>query len=167
MEHIENWKPEKTYYQYDKVLYKNNIYMCKVERLCGERPPSESIFWGCYSHFSEQEEKDNITKIGGNHIGNVSGDNVVIYGNNTGNITANGNKSVVVVFGNVTGDITANQVLRLDNSDSEAVKAMFLDKQGKAIKQENYSATNVLREKSFRDEQGVQIFGTMILDKQG
>ena len=67
----------------------------------------------------------------GNHIGNISSDNVVIYGNNTGDISANGNKSVVVVFGNVIGNITAEQVVRFDNLYKEAIKEIALKTQGK------------------------------------
>ena len=81
-------------------------------------------------NLNKKQEKE-MKKICGDHIGNISGDNVVIYGDNTGNISANGEKSVVVVFGDVTGSITAEQVIRFDNSNMDAVKAMVLKERGK------------------------------------
>ena len=73
--------------------------------------------------------------IRGNHIGSIFGDNVVIYGDNEGDISASGEKSVIVVFGDVTGNITADRVIRLNNTNTypewvQAVKAMTSEKQG-------------------------------------
>lgn len=82
-----------------------------------------------------KEENKPLKMIRGNHIGSISGDNVVIYGDNEGDISASGEKSVVVVFGDVTGSITADRVIRLDNTNTypewvQAVKAMTSKKQG-------------------------------------
>lgn len=132
MEHIRDWEEATYYYNGDKVRYKGNIYICNIssgkkkESFKSFSAPPYSPFW----KFLKQEKEDNITKIGGNHIGNISGDNVIVYGNNTGNISANSNKSVVVVFGDVIGSITAEQVVRFDNLNMEAVKTMILDKTG-------------------------------------
>lgn len=159
---IKNWKENKLYTQYDKVRYKGNIYMCEANRLEGSTPPSESMWWKeCGSYNDDSDKKTTTTKVNNDRIGDIKADNVIIYGNHTGNISAPGEKSVVVIFGDVTGDITANQVIRLDNSDSEAVKAMFLNKQGKAIKQENCSATNILQGECFFNSDGTKIIGTM------
>ena len=84
-----------------------------------------------YEEQKKEQQKKEPKMIRGDHIGNISGDNVVIYGDNTGNISANGEKSVVVVFGDVTGSITAEQVIRFDNSNMDAVKAMVLKERGK------------------------------------
>lgn len=64
-------------------------------------------------------------KVNNDKTGDITADNVVIYGNHTGNISAHGEKSVVVIFGDVTGDITANQVIRLDKSNMEAGKHLI------------------------------------------
>ena len=58
----------------------------------------------------------------GDHIGNIKADNVVVYGNNTGNIIANGEKSVVVVFGDVIGNIEADQVIHVHDVDKTKIK---------------------------------------------
>lgn len=132
MEHIRDWEEETYYYNGDKVRYKGNIYICNIrsgkkeESFKSFSAPPHSPFW----KFLKQEKEDNITKIGGNHIGNISGDNVIVYGNNTGNISAKDNKSVVVVFGNVIGNITAEQVVRFDNLYKEAIKEIALKRQG-------------------------------------
>jgi len=132
---IKDWEKDKLYTKYDKVRYKGYVYICDADNLNGSTPPSESIWWKkCGSYNDDSDKKPATIKVNNDRTGDVIADNVVIYGNHTGDISASGEKSVVVIFGNVTGDITANQVIRLDNSDSEAVKAMFLDKQGKAIK---------------------------------
>jgi hypothetical protein len=130
---IEEWKENKIYTQYDKVRYKNHIYMCKAGRLESSIAPPQSQWWEECGSYNDDSDKKSVTiKVNNDRTGDVKADNVVIYGSHTGDISANGEKSVVVVFGDVTGDITANQVIRLDNSDSEAVKAMFLEKQGQA-----------------------------------
>lgn len=126
---IKKWKENEIYTLYDKVRYKGNIYMCKAGRLEGSAPPSESLWWEeCGSYNDDSDKKPTTIKVNNDRIGDITADNIVIYGNHTGNISANGEKSVVIIFGDVTGDITANQVIRLDDSDSKAVKAMFLDK---------------------------------------
>lgn len=130
---IEKWKENKIYTQYDKVRYKGHIYMCKAGRLESSISPPQSQWWEeCGNYNDDSDKKSTTIKVNNDRTGDVKADNVVIYGNHTGNISANGEKSVVVIFGDVTGDIIANQVIRLDNSDSEAVKAMFLEKQGQA-----------------------------------
>lgn len=78
----------------------------------------------------QKKQEKEMKIIRGNHIGSIFGDNVVIYGDNEGDISASGEKSVIVVFGNVTGNITADRVIRLDNTNMDAVKAMILKKQG-------------------------------------
>ena len=131
IEIVEEWKADKLYTRYDKVKYKGSIYVCEANRLNGSTPPPESLWWKMWGNVNDDlDEKPTTIKVNNDRTGDITADNVVIYGNHTGNISANGEKSVVVIFGDVTGDITANQVIRLDNSDSKAVKAMFLDKQG-------------------------------------
>ena len=128
---IEKWKENKIYTQYDKVRYKGHIYMCKAGRLESSISPPQSQWWEECGNYNDDSDKKSVTiKVNNDRAGDVKADNVVIYGNHTGNISAPGEKSVVVIFGDVTGDITANQVIRIDNSDSKAVKAMFLDKKG-------------------------------------
>ena len=128
---IKKWKENEIYSLYDKVRYKGHIYMCKAGRLESSISPSKSQWWEeCGSYNDDSDKKSTTIKVNNDRTGDITGDNVVIYGNHTGDISANGEKSVVVIFGDVTGDITANQVIRLDNSDSKAVKAMFLDKKG-------------------------------------
>ncbi len=128
---IKDWEKDKLYTKYDKVRYKGYVYICDADNLNGSTPPSESIWWRkCGSYNDDFDKKSATIKVNNDRTGDLTADNVVIYGNHTGNISANGEKSVVVIFGDVTGDITANQVIRLDNSDSKAVKAMFLDKKG-------------------------------------
>jgi len=128
---IKKWKENETYSLYDKVRYKGYIYMCKAGRLESSIAPPQSQWWEeCGSYNDDSDKKATTIKVNNDRIGDLTADNIVIYGNHTGDISANGEKSVVVVFGDVTGDITANQVIRLDNSDSKAVKTMFLDKKG-------------------------------------
>lgn len=128
---IKKWKENEIYTQYDKVRYKGHIYICKAGRLESSISPPQSQWWEeCGSYNDDSDKKSTTIKVNNDRTGDITADNVVIYGNHTGNISANREKSVVVVFGDVTGDITANQVIRLDNSDSKAVKAMFLDKKG-------------------------------------
>lgn len=115
---IEEWEEYKLYTQYDKVKYKGHIYMCDADRLNGSTPPSESIWWKkCGSYNDDSDKKSTTIKVNNDRTGDITADNVVIYGNHTGDISANGEKSVVVVFGDVTGDITANQVIRLDKQN--------------------------------------------------
>lgn len=73
--------------------------------------------------------------IRGDHVGSIFGDNVVIYGDNEGDISTSGEKSVVVVFGNVTGNITADRVIRLDNVNMypewvQAIESIISKKKG-------------------------------------
>ena len=118
---IKKWKENEIYTLYDKVRYKGNIYMCKAGRLEGSAPPSESLWWEeCGSYNDDSDKKSTTIKVNNDRAGDITADNVVIYGNHTGSISANGEKSVVVIFGDVTGDITANQVIRLDKSNMEA-----------------------------------------------
>lgn len=123
---IKDWKKEKLYTQYDKVKYKGRIYICEAEGIEGSLPPSESIWWKeCGSYNDDSDKKSTTIKVNNDRIGDLTADNIVIYGNHTGDISANGEKSVVVIFGDVTGDITANQVIRLDNSNMEAEKHLI------------------------------------------
>ena len=119
------------YYEFykegDCIQYQDKIYQCRI----GNRmnyPYSHTYYW---RPIPEEKQEEEMKTICGNHIGNISGDNVVVYGNNTGDISANGNKSVVVVFGNVIGNITAEQVARFDNLYKEAIKEIALKTQGK------------------------------------
>lgn len=126
---IEEWKENKLYTRYEKVKYRGFIYVCDANRLNGSTPPPESLWWKMWGNVEDDSDKKSTTiKVNNDRMGDIKADNVVIYGNHTGDISANGEKSVVVIFGDVTGNITANQVIRLDDSDSKAVKAMFLDK---------------------------------------
>lgn len=123
---IKKWKENETYSLYDKVRYKGNIYMCKAGRLESSIPPSQSQWQDkCESYDDDSNKKSTTIKINNDRTGDITSDNVVIYGNHTGNISANGEKSIVVIFGDVTGDITANQVIRLDKSNMEAGKHLI------------------------------------------
>ena len=73
----------------------------------------------------DSDKKSTTVKVNNDRTGDITADNVVIYGNHTGDISAPGEKSVVVIFGDVTGDITANQVIRLDKSNMEAGKHLI------------------------------------------
>lgn len=120
---VEEWEANKLYTRYDKVKYKGFIYVCDANRLNGCTPPSESLWWKMWGNVNDDSNKNSITiKVNNDRVGDITADNVVIYGNHTGNISASGEKSVVVIFGDVTGDITANQVIRLDKSNMEAGK---------------------------------------------
>lgn len=129
---VEEWMANKLYTQYDKVKYKGFIYVCDANKLNGSTPPPESLWWKILGNAEDDSDKKPTTiKVNNDRIGDITGDNVVIYGNNTGDISANGNKSVVVVFGNVIGNITAEQVVRFDNLYKEAIKEIALKTQGK------------------------------------
>lgn len=117
----------KLYEEGDCVQYQDKIYQCRISNRM-YYPDSHTYSW---QPISEEKQEKEMKTVCGNHIGNISGDNVVIYGNNTGDISANGNKSVVVVFGNVIGNITAEQVVRFDNLCKEAIKEIVLKRQGK------------------------------------
>lgn len=115
---IKDWEKDKLYTRYDKVKYKGSIYVCEANRLNGSTPPPESLWWKMWGNVNDDLDKKPTTiKVNNDRVGDITADNVVIYGNHTGNISANGEKSVVVVFGDVTGDITANQVIRLDKQN--------------------------------------------------
>lgn len=132
---IKKWKENEIYTQYDKVRYKGHIYICKAGRLESSISPPQSQWWEECGNYNDDSDENPVTiKVNNDRTGDVEADNVVIYGSHTGDISANGEKSVVVIFGDVIGNITANQVIRLDNSDSEAVKTMFLEKQGQTQK---------------------------------
>ena len=123
---IKKWKENEIYTLYDKVRYKGHIYMCKAGRLESSIPPSQSQWWEeCGSYNDDSDKKSTTIKVNNDRIGDIKADNVVIYGNHTGNISAPGEKSIVVIFGDVTGDITANQVIRLDKSNMEAGKHLI------------------------------------------
>ena len=123
---IKDWKENKLYTQYDKIRYKGHIYTCKAGRLEGSTPPPESMWWEeCGNCNDDSDKKSTTIKVNNDRVGDITGDNIVIYGNHTGDISAPGEKSVVVVFGDVTGDITANQVIRLDKSNMEAGKPLI------------------------------------------
>jgi len=125
---VEEWKEDTLYTKYDKVKYKGLIYVCDAGRLNGSTPPPESMWWKIWGNAEEDSDKKSTTiKVNNDRVGDITGDNVVIYGNHTGDISANGGKSVVVIFGDVTGDITANQVIRLDKSNMEAGKHLITD----------------------------------------
>ena len=123
---IKDWGKNKNYTQYDKVKYKGHIYTCKAGNLQGSVPPSESMWWEeCGSYNDNSDKKSTTVKVNNDRTGDITADNVVIYGNHTGDISAPGEKSVVVIFGDVTGDITANQVIRLDKSNMKANKHLI------------------------------------------
>lgn len=123
---IKKWKENETYSLYDKVRYKSHIYMCKAGRLESSISPPQSPWWEECGNYNDDSDKKSVTiKVNNDRTGDVKADNVVIYGNHTGNISVNGEKSVVVVFGDVTGDITVNQVIRLDKSNMEAGKHLI------------------------------------------
>ena len=123
---VKKWKENEIYTLYDKVRYKGHIYMCKAGRLESSIPPSQSQWWDkCESYDDDSDKKYTTIKVNNDRTGDITSDNVVIYGNHTGNISAPGEKSVVVIFGDVTGDITANQVIRLDKSNMEAGKHLI------------------------------------------
>lgn len=123
---IKKWKKNEIYTQYDKVRYKDHIYMCKAGRLESSISPPQSQWWEeCGSYNDDSDEKPVTIKINNDRTGDVKADNVVIYGSHKGDISANGEKSVVVIFGDVIGDITANQVIRLDKSNMEAGKHLI------------------------------------------
>lgn len=123
---VEEWEANKLYTRYDKVKYKGFIYVCDANELNGCTPPSVSLWWKMWGNANDDSDKKSIiTKVNNDRTGDITADNVVIYGNHTGNISAPGEKSVVVIFGDVTGDITANQVIRLDKSNMEAGKHLI------------------------------------------
>ena len=71
--------------------------------------PNSCFHWeriGTINDIENKKQEKEMKIIRGDHIGNIFGDNVVIYGGNEGDIFASGEKSVVVVFGDVTGNIT-------------------------------------------------------------
>lgn len=123
---VEDWKEDKLYTRYDKVKYGGFIYVCDANRLNGSTPPPESLWWKMWGNVDDDnddsDKKPTTIKVNNDRIGDITADNVAIYGNHTGAISAPGEKSVVVIFGDVTGDITANQVIRLDKSNMEAEK---------------------------------------------
>lgn len=85
-------------------------------------------------NLNKKQEKE-MKIIRGDHVGSIFGDNVVIYGDNNGNISTSGEKSVVVVFGDVTGNITADRVIRLDNANTypewvQTIESTISKKQG-------------------------------------
>lgn len=135
--------PYDYYHIYNKgdYIFYNDIIFKSIANFNTQHDPMSSPFnWEKITHivsdpFKEQKKKSEMKIIRGDHIGSIFGDNVVIYGDNEGNISASGEKSVVVVFGNVTGNITADRVIRLDNTNTypewvQAVKAMTSEKQG-------------------------------------
>ena len=100
--------------------------------------PNSCFRWekiGIIDNTANEKQEKEMKIIRGDYVGSIFGNNVVIYGNSNGNISADGEKSVVVVFGDVTGNITADRVIRLDNTNTypewvQAVKAMTSEKQG-------------------------------------
>ena len=115
---IKDWEADKLYTKYDKVKYKGYIYTCEAGNLNGSTSPSESKWWKeCGNYNDNSDKKSTTVKVNNDRTGDITADNIVIYGNHTGDISANGEKSVVVIFGDVTGDITANQVIRLDKQN--------------------------------------------------
>ncbi len=115
---IEEWEADKPYVRYDKVKYKGFIYVCDANKLNGSTPPPESLWWKMWGNVSDDlDEKPTTIKVNNDRTGDITADNIVIYGNHTGDISAPGEKSVVVIFGDITGDITANQVIRLDKQN--------------------------------------------------
>ena len=134
--------PYNYYHTYDKgdyILF-NDIIFRSTDNFNTQHNPISSPFWERIAYIGldplkKQKKKAEMKMIRGNHIGSIFGDNVVIYGDNEGDISASGEKSVIVVFGDVTGNITADRVIRLNNTNTypewvQAVKAMTSEKQG-------------------------------------
>lgn len=129
-----------TYNEGDYVYYKDIIFKSITDFNIQHDPMSSPFNWEKITRIGpdplkEQKKKAEMKIIRGDHVGSIFGNNVVIYGDSNGNISADGEKSVVVVFGDVTGNITADRVIRLDNTNTypewvQAVKAMTSEKQG-------------------------------------
>lgn len=112
----------------DYVIYNEKLYRSLYSNNFRHIPESSSFFWeeiGCLNKKinDNRQKKENVTiKVSGDRIGNIKADNAVVYGNNTGNIIANGEKSVVVVFGDVVGNIEADQVIHVHDVDKTKIK---------------------------------------------
>lgn len=125
------------YNEGDYVYYKDIIFKSITDFNIQHDPMSSPFNWERITYIKsdpfkkqkEQEKKSEMKMIRGDHIGSIFGDNVIIYGDSNGNISAEGEKSVVVVFGDVTGNITADRVIRLDKTNTypewiQAIEAM-------------------------------------------
>lgn len=108
----------------DYVIYNERLYKSLHSNNFRNIPEYSSFFWEEIGKVNDnKQKKENITiKTCGNHTGSIKADNVVIYGNNTGNINATGEKSVVVVFGDVVGSIEADQVIHVHDVDKTKIK---------------------------------------------
>lgn len=128
------------YNEGDYILY-NDIIFKSIANFNTQRSPITNPFsWERITRIGpdplkKQKKNKEMKIIRGDHVGSIFGDNVVIYGDSNGNISASGEKSVVVVFGDVTGNITADRVIRLDNANTypewvQAIESTISKKQG-------------------------------------
>lgn len=108
----------------DYIIYNGRLYRSLYSNNFRNIPKYSSFFWEEIGKINndKQEKENEMTKDCGNHIGNIKADNVVVYGDNTGNINATGKKSVVVVFGDITGNIQADQVIHVHDVDKTKIK---------------------------------------------
>ena len=127
---IEKYNKNHLYKKGDCVLYKTLLYeyvyntFSNISPDVGFSPTIGLLVWkpiGFISDLIMKQEEEHEESCG-DHIGNIKADNVVVYGNNTGNIIANGEKSVVVVFGDVIGNIEADQVIHVHDVDKTKIK---------------------------------------------
>lgn len=127
---IEKYDKNHLYKKGDCVLYKTLLYEY-VYRIPSNIPPNTSVnliagrvIWKPIGFISDliMKQEEEYKEGCGNHIGNIKADNVVVYGDNTGNINATGEKSVVVVFGDVVGNIQADQVIHVHDVDKTKIE---------------------------------------------
>lgn len=106
------------YKEGDCVQYNDKFYQCRICNMM-YYPYAHAYYW---QPIPEEEQKDEMKIVRGDHVGSIFGNNVVIYGDSNGNIVAKGEKSVVVVFGDIAGDVKADQVIHIHDVDKAKIK---------------------------------------------
>ncbi len=127
---IEKYNKNHLYEKGDCVFYKTLLYEYVYDTVSHISPDKSfspitgRLVWKPIGFISDliMKQKEECEESCGNHIGNIKADNAVVYGNNTGNIIATGEKSVVVVFEDVIGNIEADQVIHVHDVDKTKIK---------------------------------------------
>lgn len=130
---IEKYHRDHLYKKGDCVFYKTLLYEYVYNTSSNISPDTcfssitNRLVWKPIGFISDliMKQEEEYKESCGNHIGNIKADNVVVYGDNTGNINATGEKSVVVVFGDITGNIQADQVIHVHDVDKTKIKEVL------------------------------------------
>lgn len=119
----EEYSPDRIYKKGDIVHYKNAYYISLWNVNCNHSPGVyNGSPWAITSIKEKEKEKKQKVFKGNITCDLIKGENIVVYGNITGNIFAEGKKSVVVIFGDIVGDVKADQVVRVYNVDKYKIK---------------------------------------------